>query len=532
MPTGEPDTFGDDSQQIPADDASGIERITEPAGQVRGTAGKESASSREGLRSRLEEERRKFVIGTLTKMSGHSHLRRWLTGRLDHYLHKALVEEDSENLRSVQEKKYEFLVAMLHSAVRNMEKGYISKSVISRLIEVFVQNCLFGNTGARRAQVRGFEEKYHIRPPSFIVLSPTQRCNLQCKGCYAGSTASTAATLSYSVMDRIVSEVHDIFGIRFITISGGEPLMYRDAGKTLLDIFRKYSDMFFHVYTNGTLITPQLAEELSDLGNVTPAISVEGFERETDERRGEGTYRKILDAFGNLRHAGVPFGVSVTATDRNVDLLLTDNFYDFFFGEQGITYMWQFQLMPIGRGRQTLDLMVTPEKRVDLYRMWERMLNANKYCVADFWNSGVLSNGCIAYGRDGGYIYVDWNGNITPCVFIPYYADNIHELYRNGGTIADALFSRFMKNGRDWQDEYGLRDLKRPANWLMPCSIRDHYECFRKLILSPDAKPENKSAAEILESDDYYAALREYDEELSRLTERIWNEEYLHRSQA
>jgi len=66
----------------------------------------------------------------------------------------------------------------------------------------------------------------------------------------------------------------------------------------------------------------------------------------------------------------------------------------------------------------------------------------------------------------------------------------------------------------------------------MPCSIRDHYECFRKSILSPDAKPENKSAAEILESDDYYAALREYDEELSHLTERIWNEDYLHRSQA
>jgi MoaA/NifB/PqqE/SkfB family radical SAM enzyme len=480
-----------------------------------------------GLRTKLEEERRRFVIGTLAKMGGQRYLRRLLAKKLDDYIQRAFVEEDSENLRSVQEKKYEFLVAMLHSAVRNMDKGYISRSVITRLTEVFVENCLFGSTGTRQAEISKFEAKYRTKPPSFVVLSPTQKCNLRCKGCYAGSTAQTAATLPYSVVDRLMGEVHDIFGARFITISGGEPLMYQSQGKTLLDLFGHYSDMFFLVYTNGTLITPELGAKLGELGNVTPAISVEGFEKETDDRRGKGTYAKLLRAFRNLRGAGVPFGVSVTATSRNVDLLLTEEFYDFFFKEQGITYMWQFQLMPIGRGRQVLDQVVSPEKRVELYRMWERMLKANKYCVADFWNSGVLSNGCIAYGRDGGYIYIDWDGNVTPCVFIPYYVDNINNLYRDGKTIADALFSRFMKNGRKWQEEYGLANPRMPMNWLMPCSIRDHYECFRTSILPSDVKPENPSAAEILRSHDYYLALSEYDSKLERLTESIWRDEYL-----
>jgi MoaA/NifB/PqqE/SkfB family radical SAM enzyme len=278
-------------------------------------------------------------------------------------------------------------------------------------------------------------------------------------------------------VERLVSEAHGIFGSRFITVSGGEPFMYRTEGKTVLDLFERYSDMFFLVYTNGTLITRQVADRLSELGNVTPAISVEGFEQETDVRRGKGTYQRILTAFANLRGAGVPFGVSVTATSRNVDLLLTDDFYDFFFEKQGVTYMWQFQLMPIGRGRAVLNMMVSPEKRVELYRVWERLLRARKYCVADFWNSGVLSNGCIAYGRDGGYIYIDWDGNIMPCVFIPYYADNIYNLYRNGGTIADALFSTFMKNGRQWQDE--LVDAlfhKRPLRVLQKIDPFSRYE--------------------------------------------------------
>src|SRR6056297_491309 len=125
--------------------------------------------------------------------------------------------------------------------------------------------------------------------------------------------------------------MHDKMHSRFVTISGGEPFVYKSEGKTLLDIFEKYNDVFFLVYTNGTLITPKVADRLAKAGNVTLAISVEGFERETDARRGKGVFKKILQAFENLRNAGVPFGTSVTPTSQNVDLLLTDEFYDYYF---------------------------------------------------------------------------------------------------------------------------------------------------------------------------------------------------------
>ena len=159
-----------------------------------------------------------FIVGALTRMAGQANLRRWLAGKLEGQIHKALVDEDSQNLKSVQEKKCAFVGAMLDSAVRNMENGRISRRVINRLIEVLVKNCLLGETGVRRDQIRAFEEKYEQIPPAFIVLSPTQKCNLNCSGCYAGSTTKTAATLPYDVVDRIVGEAHDIFGSRFVTI--------------------------------------------------------------------------------------------------------------------------------------------------------------------------------------------------------------------------------------------------------------------------------------------------------------------------
>jgi MoaA/NifB/PqqE/SkfB family radical SAM enzyme len=55
----------------------------------------------------------------------------------------------------------------------------------------------------------------------------------------------------------------------------------------------------------------------------------------------------------HLRDEGVPFGISVTATSKNIDVLLRDEFYDFYFRELGACYMWQFQLMPIGRNQIT-----------------------------------------------------------------------------------------------------------------------------------------------------------------------------------
>lgn len=468
-----------------------------------------------------------FISTTLIKMINHRHIRKLLKKKFDNYIYKSMVTDDLDDLREVAKRRYQFLSAMLDGVMRNIDKGYVSREIIKKIVDVFVQNNLVREDQDYYRAVEAFKAKHGEYPPTFVVISPTQVCNLNCIGCYAGSTARTAATIPYPFVDRMVGEVHDDWGVRFITISGGEPFMYNSEGKTILDIFKKYSDMFFLIYTNGTLISEGVAQRLAESSNATLAVSLEGFEKETDRRRGKGTFRKILATFGRLRQVGVPFGISVTATSENVDLLLTDEFYDFYFDEQGAIYMWQFQFMPIGRGKDEMDLMVVPEKRVQLYRKWERLLAEKKYCLADFWNSGVLARGCIAYGRGGGYAYVDWNGNVTPCVFIPYYVDNIYDLYQSGRTLADALFSDFMKNGRKWQREYGLDNWKKPKNWLMPCSIRDHYEIFRKSILPEDVRPGDEKAKEALESDEYLEVLKDYDEELQGLTEKIWEDEYL-----
>ncbi len=47
-------------------------------------------------------------------------------------------------------------------------------------------------------------------------------------------------------------------------------------------------------YSNGTLIDKDVTLKLQELGNVAPAISIEGLEEETDHRRGKGVWKKIM----------------------------------------------------------------------------------------------------------------------------------------------------------------------------------------------------------------------------------------------
>jgi len=415
--------------------------------------------------------------------------------------------------------------ALLHSVERGLSRGPIPGTVVKGLLRGLLMNAFLREE--HQASVERFRQEHGYGPPSFALISPGKLCNLHCKGCYASSGLDDEK-LDWEVFGRIITETKTLWGSGFVTISGGEPLAYSSQGMGILDAAAKHQDVFFLVYTNGTLIDKRVAARMAELGNLTPAISVEGWRERTDARRGQGVFRKVMTAMANLRAAGVPFGISLTATRENCEEILSDQFLQFFFEKQGAMYGWLFQYMPIGRGR-TLDLMPTPEQRAWMWRRSWQVIRENRYFLPDFWNTGTGSYGCISAGREGGYVYIDWNGKVMPCAFVPYSPVNINQVYQQGKTLNDVLEEPFFQGIREWQKQYGYA-AEKPGdgkNWTMPCIIRDHHRDFRRILEATEPDPEDKAALEAMSDPAYCQGLERYDEDLAQLMDPLWEEEYL-----
>ncbi len=416
--------------------------------------------------------------------------------------------------------------AVFRTLDRMIERRLISPRVLAASAELWGR--AWSLSAGRNLKSLRFREINGSRPPWFLVLSPGNACDLKCSGCYADA-GGEPALLPWTVLTRLMAEAKELWGVPLFVFSGGEPLLYRSRGKGVLDAVEMHPDSLFLMFTNGTGIDEEVARRMAGMGNVTPALSVEGLEESTDARRGKGQFRRTLDAMARLREQGVPFGISATITRGNLAEILSDPFLDFFFEEQGAFYGFLFHYMPIGRGAR-LERMPTPAQRVEVWqRTWEAVETKGVF-LFDFWNHGTMVGGCMSAGRGGGYLHVDWGGRVMPCVFTPYAVANIQEVYARGGTLNQVWQAPFLRTVREWQRAYGYTGSFAPTasgNWLRPCPIRDHYPLFRKWLEAHRPEPQDETARRSCESDAYLEGMRAYGEELRRLTEPIWKEGYL-----
>lgn len=334
-------------------------------------------------------------------------------------------------------------------------------------------------------------EKEGFYPPSLLVISPTMRCNLKCYGCYAGNYTKDE-DLPFEEFDRIITEGKDL-GIFFYVISGGEPFFYPG----IMDIFEKHSDCSFQVYTNGTLLDDETCEKIVDLGNVWPCISVEGFEKETDERRGKGTFKRIVDAMDSLNRRKGLFGFSLTVTRKNAEFVMSDEFIDEWI-RRGCFLGWVFIYIPIGR-KPDIDLMPTPEQRRMVGQRVRYFRSTRPIFIADFWNDGDYVDGCIAGAKK--YLHINCHGDVEPCVFAHFAVDNI-----KGKSLKQVINSPFFKAIK----------AKQPFNQdhRLPCMIIDNPEILRQVVAETGAHPTHPGAESLItelaaDLDEYARAMRE-----------------------
>ena len=207
-----------------------------------------------------------------------------------------------------------------------------------KLMENFVINaCMIGTpTGFANSA------KYDCNVPWAILMDPTSGCNLHCTGCWAAEYGNKL-NLTLEELDSVIAQAEEL-GCYFFIYSGGEPLVRK---KDIITLCERHPEAAFLSFTNGTLIDEAFADEMLRVKNFVPAISIEGFEDATDDRRGKGTYQKVVRAMNILRERKLLFGASCCYTSKNVDVIGSEAYYDSLI-DLGAKFMWLFTYMPVG----------------------------------------------------------------------------------------------------------------------------------------------------------------------------------------
>jgi len=365
-----------------------------------------------------------------------------------------------------------------------IETGHPFKEWIRRIAQTttkearrsFIRSVFVDGILLKEPHKRLFNKEHGFRPPNLIVISSTQRCNLRCVGCWAGEY-TRESDMPIETVRKIVKEGHDEMHMRLFVMTGGEPFVRDD----LMDIYEEFNDCCFIIYTNGTLITQEIAKRMGELGNCIPCVSLEGDKAFTDARRGKGVYRKVMKAFEYLRGNGVLFGFSAMASRENIEYLGSDEWIESVI-DAGCHIGWYFQYIPIGSNPDP-DLQPTPEQRNVFRKAVYRQRNKYPIFCVDFWNDGPVSSGCLAGGKV--YLHINTNGDIEPCVFAHFAVDNIHET-----TVVEALQSDFFKAIRG--------GIPYDGNLLRACMIIDRPEKLRGYCEQYGAHPTHPGGESLL----------------------------------
>lgn len=297
-----------------------------------------------------------------------------------------------------------------------------------------------------------YQEKYHCNVPWAILMDPTSACNLKCIGCWAAEYGH-ALNLTYEELDSIITQGEKM-GTYVYILSGGEPLVRH---KDVMKLCRNHPECAFLSFTNATFITDELADEIKEVGNFVPAISVEGFEEATDARRGKGTYQAVIAAMKRLKARKLMFGISCCYTSANTDVIGSDAFIDEMIKE-GALFAWFFTYMPVGC-INVPALIAKPEQRKHMYEFVRHIRQTRPLFALDFWNDGDYVGGCIAGGR--AYLHINANGDVEPCAFIHYSDSNVKEK-----TLLEAYQSPLFMAYRRHQPFN--------KNMLRPCPVLDN----------------------------------------------------------
>src|SRR4030042_2660032 len=212
--------------------------------------------------------------------------------------------------------------------------------------------------GRHTARVPAYMLHVSVDKKPVVVWNMTRLCNLRCIHCYADAGDEPLPDeMTTAEGIRLIDELAD-FGVPTLLFSGGEPLTRDDLLPLAAHAVEK--GIRWVPSTNGTLITPDVAQGIHKAGFSYVGVSLDGMAPLNDKIRGrKGAFDEGVRGARYCREAGTRVGRRFTVHAMNVtDLPPLFALLD----EEDIPRLCVYHLAYAGRGQKMQRFSLDPQQ--------------------------------------------------------------------------------------------------------------------------------------------------------------------------
>ncbi|MFB0533514.1 MAG: radical SAM protein [Anaerolineae bacterium] len=260
--------------------------------------------------------------------------------------------------------------------------------------------------------------------PLHVMLEVTNHCNLWCRHCYISDRPPKGElTLDEfkDILDQLAAE-----GTLFLTFSGGEPLVRQDFFQIAAYVREK--EFSFTLFSNGTLITPEVADRLQELCPQRAEISLLGGRASTHDgiTQVKGSFDRALRGARLLIERGGKVQLKTTWMQENVEeaeqiLSLVD--------EMGASFRGASLVIHRRDGSaETADLRATPDQlRAMAQRSYDRNPDEKRIPPAPVPLTEEQKQHMSPCGAGQTSCRIDSYGNVYPCAAMDIVLGSLRE---------------------------------------------------------------------------------------------------------
>jgi len=257
------------------------------------------------------------------------------------------------------------------------------------------------------------------RYPLSASIELTERCNLDCVHCYISQPAASEAAKAREMTTAQVKSVLDQMaqaGTLFLLITGGEAMLRPD----FTEIYQHAKRLGFIItlFTNGTTVTPQLADMLAKAPPTLIEVTLDGATAETFEAvtRLPGSFAQCLRGIKLLRERGLVVLVKTVLLTLNQNELQGIRSLA---AELSLNHRYDSTIWPRLDGNPApYRYRLSPEKTLamdlaDPERAAEWVVNSER-------NAGIPVRNGLTFTCGGGHrsYHVDSAGRLTVCMMV------------------------------------------------------------------------------------------------------------------